>query len=62
MAELGYLQLTKNCAPHKEATELRVPRDKVEVMTSKVLRSPPWLGWPLLNICVAMTTDMFHFS
>ena len=21
-------------------------------MTSKVLRSPPWLGWPLRNICV----------
>jgi hypothetical protein len=21
-------------------------------MTSKVLRSPPWLGWPLKNICV----------
>ena len=24
----------------------------VEVITSKVLRSPPWIGWPLLNICV----------
>jgi hypothetical protein len=24
----------------------------VEVSTSKVLRSPPWLGWPLWNICV----------
>ena len=22
------------------------------VITSKVLRSPPWLGWPLWNICV----------
>ena len=21
-------------------------------MTSKILRSPPWLGWPLRNICV----------
>ena len=25
---------------------------KVEVITSKILRSPPWLGWPLSNICV----------
>ena len=31
------------------------PLSKVEVITSKVLRSPPWLGWPLWNICV--TTD-----
>jgi hypothetical protein len=22
------------------------------MITSKVLRSPPWLGWPLWNICV----------
>jgi hypothetical protein len=22
------------------------------VITSKILRSPPWLGWPLWNICV----------
>jgi hypothetical protein len=25
---------------------------KVEVITSKMLRSPPWFGWPLWNICV----------
>jgi hypothetical protein len=25
---------------------------KVEVITSKIVRSPPWLGWPLWNICV----------
>jgi hypothetical protein len=25
---------------------------KLEVITSKLLRSPPWLGWPLWNICV----------
>jgi hypothetical protein len=25
---------------------------KVEVITSKILRSPPRLGWPLWNICV----------
>ena len=25
---------------------------KVEVITSKIWRSPPWLGWPLWNICV----------
>ena len=24
----------------------------LQVITSKVLRSPPWLGWPLWNICV----------
>ena len=23
-----------------------------EVITSKILRSPPWLGWPLRNSCV----------
>jgi hypothetical protein len=35
---------------------------KVEVITSKMLRSPPWLGWPLWNICVTNDhgTDMFH--
>ena len=37
---------------NKEDTEPRVPFDKVEVITSKILRSPPWLGWPLWNICV----------
>jgi hypothetical protein len=26
----------------------------VEVITSKVLRSPPWVGWPLRNICVTI--------
>ena len=25
---------------------------RVNIYTSKVLRSPPWLGWPLWNICV----------
>ena len=25
---------------------------RVSIYTSKVLRSPPWLGWPLWNICV----------
>ena len=29
---------------------------KVEVITSEILRSPPWLGWPLWNICV-VTND-----
>jgi hypothetical protein len=29
-----------------------VPIKIVEVITSKILRSPPWLGWPLWNICV----------
>jgi len=24
---------------------------KFEVITSKILRSPPWLGWSLRNIC-----------
>ena len=38
-------------AASKEATESRVPLGKVEVITSKILRSPSWLGWPLLNIC-----------
>jgi hypothetical protein len=28
-----------------------IPFGKVEVITSKSLRSPPWLGWPLWNIC-----------
>ena len=39
-------------AANKEATELRVPFGKVEVITSEILRSPPWFGWPLWNICV----------
>ena len=30
----------------------RIPFGKVEVITSKVLWPPPWLGWPLWNICV----------
>jgi hypothetical protein len=34
-------------AANKEATEPRV-----EVITAKVVRSSPWLGWPLWNICV----------
>jgi hypothetical protein len=29
-----------------------VPFGKVEVITSESLRSPPWHGWPLWNICV----------
>ena len=37
---------------NKEAIEPRVPFGKVEVITSKNWRSPPWLGWPLWNICV----------
>ena len=45
-----------------EATETRVPFGNGEVITSKMLRSPLWLGWPLWNICVTMTTDMFHLS
>ena len=39
-------------ATNKEATEPRVPLCYVEVITSKVLRSPPRLGWPLWIICV----------
>ena len=46
-------------APNKEATEPRVPLGWVEVITSNVLRSPPWLGWPLWNICV--TNDHGYF-
>ena len=30
----------------------------MQVITSKVLRSPPWLGWPLWNICV--TNDNWY--
>jgi hypothetical protein len=26
--------------------------DGTYFITSKILRSPPWLGWPLWNICV----------
>ena len=29
-----------------------VPFGKVKVITSKILRSQPWFGWPLWNICV----------
>ena len=41
-----------------EATEPKVPLSYVEVITSKVLWSPPWLGWPLWNICV--TNDHWY--
>jgi hypothetical protein len=46
--------IIKSVAANKEATKPRVPFGKVEVITSKILRSPPWLrlGWPLWNICV----------
>ncbi len=57
---------------NKEATEPRVPISYVEVITSKVVRSSPWLGWPLWNICVtndheyaplvANTSGFFHHS
>jgi hypothetical protein len=49
-------------AANKEATATRVPFGKVEVITSKILRLPPCRGWPLWNICVTTTTDMFHLS
>ena len=39
-------------AANKATTEPKVPFGKVEVITSKILRSPPWHGWPLWNICV----------
>ena len=44
--------LDRGVAANKEATEPRVPFGKVEVITSESLRSPPWHGWPLWNICV----------
>jgi hypothetical protein len=47
-------------AANKEATEPRVPFGKVEVITSKILRSPPWLDWPLWNIFV--TNDHGYVS
>jgi hypothetical protein len=40
---------------HRGLLLIRKLRNQVEVITSKVLRLPPWLGWPLWNICV--TTD-----
>jgi hypothetical protein len=43
-------------AANTEATETRVHSGEGEVITSKMLRSPPWLGLPLCNICVKMTT------
>ena len=42
----------KRVAANKEATEPRVSFCKDEVITSNIGRSPPWLGWPLWNICV----------
>ena len=43
--------LMKLISSNKEATEPRSPLGTVEVITLKVLRSLPWLGWPLWNIC-----------
>ena len=45
------ISLREGCC-YKEATQPRVPFGKVEVITSKILLSPPWLDWPLWNICV----------
>jgi hypothetical protein len=42
----------KRVAANKEATEPRFPLGKVEVLSSKILWSPPWLVGPLWNICV----------
>ena len=42
------------------ATEPMIPVGKVEVIASKILRSTPWLGWPLWNICV--TNDHGYVS
>ena len=39
-------------AANGEVTKPRVISDKVEVITSKVLLSPLWLGLPYWNICV----------
>ena len=44
--------LYRGLLANEEATEPRVHFGKVEVITSKMLRSPSWLGWPLWNICV----------
>jgi hypothetical protein len=44
--------ISSSMGANKEATEPRVHFGKVEVITSKILRSSPWLGWPLWNICV----------
>jgi hypothetical protein len=44
--------LMKLISSNKEATEPRAPLGTVEVITLKVLRSLPWLGWPLWNNCV----------
>jgi hypothetical protein len=49
-------------AANTEATETIVPFGKEGVITSKMWRSPAWLGWQLWNICVAMTADMYHLS
>jgi hypothetical protein len=49
-------------AANTEATEAMLPFGNDGVITSKMLLPPPWLGWQLWNICVAMTTDMFHLS
>ena len=32
---------------------IKIAIGQVEVISSKVLRSAPWLGWPLWNICVS---------
>ena len=49
-------------AASTEAIETMVPFGNDGVITSKMWLSPPWLGWQLWNICVTMTTDMFHLS
>ena len=47
-------------AANKEATGPRIPFGKVKIVTSKMLRLPPWLGWSLWKICV--TNDHGYVS
>jgi hypothetical protein len=41
------------CSRNVATYKWKVHNEKIEIIsTSKVLRSPSWLGWPLWNICV----------
>jgi hypothetical protein len=45
----------KNRQHNGQKKKYKWTNNDLQIITSKVSQSPPWLGWPLWNICV--TTD-----
>ena len=56
------IRISLRVAANKEATEPRFPMGKVEIITSKVLWSSPWLVNGYGTFVSQMSMDMFHLS